>query len=139
MSQLTTTADRVPTKSSTGEYWVTWYDALESFFGKKDAKQIFVQAWEKRGIGTKANTSYLREQMSSRGINVQADGLFGELGDSAGNVWDSVTGTFSSILGIGKTAGYVAIGLAGVVVIGVIYSYTKRGISFDPMTRTIKA
>jgi hypothetical protein len=135
---MITTPEITPTRSSSSDFWVAWYDSLAAFFGKKDARAIFKQYWEDRGKGTGANTVSFREKMSTRGISITADGVFGEMVDAATGAVDSVFDGVSSVLKIGKTAAYVAIGLSALVVVGVVYSFMKRGAEFNPVTKSFK-
>lgn len=128
----------LPVKTSSDQYWITWYDALRDSLSKKDAQTQFKLFWEQRGEGTDANTNGLREAMKDRGVIIEPDGIVGSIVDSASSIIDGVTDGIGSFLNVGKGIVYGGLGLT-VLCIGVLlYSVAKRGVSASYMGAGVK-
>jgi hypothetical protein len=81
-----------PTKASSDQEWLKWYDEI-SGFGSKKAASAFTKAWAVRG-SSKANTNDLRTGMKKHGINIPADGFFGTVEDTALSGFSTFTDFF---------------------------------------------
>ncbi len=82
-----------PTKASSDEEWLKWYDEL-SGFGKKKADLAFARAWAARGgVSSKANTSNFRDVMLKNGFNIDG-GVFSNALDEKRRLLNSFTDFF---------------------------------------------
>ena len=78
----------IPTASSESQAWVQWHKTLRKVFGKKQANDIWVYAWSKRGgKDAKANTTDTRNYMSKQGVELDKTALssLADFGDSVGS------------------------------------------------------
>lgn len=73
-----------PTKSSAGSYWLEWYQALKTAVGKKQANDLFLKFWAKRG-SSDANTHELRIYLSKYGVDLEK-GILSSLYDTGASV-----------------------------------------------------
>ncbi len=93
----------LPSVNSTDAQWVSWYEILRDEVGKKNANNLFLRAWEQRKneglLGSKANTSYLRNFLSEKGIELFPDGV---LAYPVAAI-DSLEGFAEGVFGFGKT------------------------------------
>lgn len=113
----------IPTNKSSDQIWTNYFDILKNNFGKKQAKAIWLKAWELRGSSS-ANTNFLRTEMDKRGIRIAADSIVGTIYDEGVDFVDSISDAFS----IGKTATYV---VGGILILGLgmmIFNIAKNPI-----------
>jgi hypothetical protein len=104
--------ENFPSKSWSGDKWIQWHEILKKAMGKKQANQVWLKAWYMRaGTGSSASTSDLRSYMSEQGIDINKTTIE-SIGDSASSGLDFVGDVF-------KTGTWIAMGLVGVVVVGV--------------------
>jgi hypothetical protein len=91
-----------PNRNSDGNVWLSWYEQLESNFGKKDAALAFTKRWA--NVKPEAgNDNNLRTKMTEYGINIQPNGIFGSIEDTA----KSFTGGLASFMKMGATAAII--------------------------------
>lgn len=128
----------LPLKTSSDQYWITWYDALRDSLSKKDAQTQFKLFWEQRGKGTDANTVDLRKAMNQRGIEVKSDGIIGSIADSSIGIIDGVTDGIGSFLNVGKGIVYGGLGLTVLCIGLLVYSVVKNGVSASYMGASVK-
>ncbi len=109
-----------PNKNSDGNVWLSWYDELESQFGRKDAALAFTTRWGnvKPDAG---NDNNLRTKMASRGIDIAPNGIFGSIEDTA----KSFTGGITSFLKMGATASMIVGVVLIVFVLIIVYKLAK--------------
>lgn len=109
-----------PNKNSDGNVWISWYDQLESNYGKKDAALAFTTRWQvvKPDAG---NDNNLRTKMAEHGINIQPGGLLGSLEDTA----KSFTGGVTSFLKMGATASMIVSAIVVLFVLVIVYRLAK--------------
>lgn len=69
---LLTPENSIPTGKATSQDWITWYKALKAYYSKKEARFLFLRAWEKRG-NSSANDDALRNFLKKEGIDLEAD------------------------------------------------------------------
>ena len=84
--------------------WIVWHGSVKKEFGKNDANDVFLEAFNARkgysGItGSNANTSKLRGYMKKQGVEIGSDGLM----SSPKDMFYSATGFMESAFGTGKT------------------------------------
>ncbi|GIW67717.1 MAG: hypothetical protein KatS3mg096_585 [Candidatus Parcubacteria bacterium] len=61
----------IPSKSSTPEEWILWYDELKRRYGKFRANSIFLYAFSKLGDVSLKSNDYFYKQMLDRGVEIQ--------------------------------------------------------------------
>lgn len=98
----------IPTANSEGSAWIQWYKSLRDAVGKKQANDLFLKFWAKRG-NYNANTHELREFLKTQGIDLETNAL-SSLYDTGAGFIDGIGDFFGGL----KTLGIVVI----VLVIG---------------------
>ncbi len=109
-----------PNKNSDGNVWLSWYEELESEFGRKDAALAFTTRWGnvKPDAG---NDNNLRTKMAEKGINIQPGGIFGSIEDTA----KSFTGGLTSFFKMGATASIIVSVVVLIFVLVIVYRLAK--------------
>lgn len=125
---MNTLSLNVPNKSSTGLYWAEWHKALVQSVGRKQANQLFIQAWAVRK-GDNANTSDLRQYLETQGIKLSSDSVIGVIEDFAADTMDVIGDVFAA----GKTVAIVIGIVLLAAVIMVVYNLTKNPESIKAM------
>lgn len=75
----------IPSFKTGASGWIKFHKELDRIFSRKEANKYWLQAWGNTG-GDKnelANTSELREYMSSKGINIEAPNTWQAIQDTA--------------------------------------------------------
>lgn len=99
----------MPSINSVDKDWIGWIDFIVSKYGSGLGKQMFVDAWQKRGSRA-ANTRTIRTHLKSS-YNIEIDeNIWDNIVDKGGDLGDSI----SNVLKVGK---YVTIAV-GVIVLG---------------------
>lgn len=118
--------DNLPAESWTDQQWIAWYNTVRSEFGKSNANEIWLDAWQDRKnegiLGSSADTAALRTFLKSVGINIGADGAFAYVEDAT----DFVTGTVESIFGTGKTIFIIGGVITIIVILMVVWGFAKN-------------
>ncbi|GAL83421.1 hypothetical protein MYP_648 [Sporocytophaga myxococcoides] len=95
----------IPSVNSTDVQWISWYNLLRKRYGKRNANDLFLSAWERRRgssnflSGTKANTTTLRNFLEDQGIQISGDGLMSYPADLLDDIETGITTAF----GVTKT------------------------------------
>ncbi len=97
-----------PTKASTGEQWITWYDQIQEL-GRKNADSAFAKAWATRGSDKASSDPAFRDHMHKYGIEISG-GIFSDVRDSTSRSLDGFSNFF-------KMGGYATAGIVLVVII----------------------
>ena len=82
--------DILPKYGASSQEWINFYNSLEDNYGKKDAKLLWVKAWQKRE-NDGANTVALRNFLRDKGIDIESS-YVEELKDSLFDVTDYFQG-----------------------------------------------
>lgn len=99
----------MPNVDSVDKDWIGWIDFVASKYGSNLGKQMFVDAWQKRG-SRKANTRNIRTHLKEK-YNIEIDEtVWDNIVDKGGDLGDSISGA----LKVGK---YVSIAV-GLIVLG---------------------
>ncbi len=99
----------MPNINSVDKDWIGWIDFVVSKYGSGVGKQMFIDAWQKRG-SRNANTRMIRTHLKSQ-YNIEIDeSVWDNIVDKGGDLGDSI----SNVLKVGK---YVTIAV-GVIVLG---------------------
>lgn len=105
---------KAPGRNSTDNQWVGFYDELKKVFSKKEAQKFWTLFWNQNaGESSNANTSLLRTEMNSRGIEIKAGTIGGQIGDAFGGFGDSLKTVLKIAVGMVVVGGVIA----GVMVI----------------------
>lgn len=114
--------NNIPTRSSGGDEWASWYMSLKSNFGRKKSNEIFLKAWKIIADKDKANTEYLRDVLESEGkIKLQGSSI-DSIVDLGGDIGDNLGDIFTASKWLGITMG-------GIVVLGIgllIYNIARK-------------
>jgi hypothetical protein len=91
----------IPSINSSDEEWIAWHKNLKRETGKINANDLFIRAWKQRKnenpiFGSKANTSKLRNYLSSQGLDLSGDGAFGFAYDVMDNIEDFAISAFNT-------------------------------------------
>lgn len=118
--------DNLPTQSWIDQQWISHYNILRGEFGKPNANELFLAAWQARKneglLGSTADTSNLRTFLKGVGINIGADGIFAYVEDAT----DFVTGTIESVFS-GVSKYFVIVGIVAVIIIFmVVWGFAKN-------------
>ncbi len=116
----------LPSINSTDAQWVSWYEILRSDVGKKNANNLFLKAWEQRKnegmLGSKANTSYLRNFLSEKGIELSPDGI---LAYPIAAI-DSLEGFAEGVFGFGKTTFIIVLSITIVILAVFMFNIARN-------------
>lgn len=111
---IVTSLNYLPSQQSSDLEWIEYHKQLKKELGRSNANSLWSKTWAKRKnegvLGSKANTSVLREYINGEGIELSGDGAFKFAIDS----WDSISDSFESAFGISK---WLFIALALLVII----------------------
>ena len=111
----------VPSKSSGSAQWTEFFDSLNSNFGIKQARQLWLSAWALRG-SSNANTADLRSYMKKYGINISATNILGSIEDAADSALDGI----GSFLNMGKYGIYAMGGIMIILVGGLAFQMIRN-------------
>lgn len=117
----------LPNLSSTDKDWISWHEALNKEFGKKQANTVFLRAWNKRTdkgnafFSGKANTEELRDYMKKQGVVMEKS-----FADYPVSYFDFVTDFFNSAFNLGKIGGIVAVVLVIIIVLALVRTVVKN-------------
>ncbi len=106
-----------PTKASTGEEWIRWYDQI-SALGRKNADSAFAKAWASRGSDKASGDPSFRDYMHKNGIEISG-GVFSDVRDSTSRTMDGFGNFF-------KMGGYATAGIAVVILLFVMLILYKN-------------
>lgn len=111
-----------PLYNSDSNVWISWYDQLESSFGKKDAFAAFSRRWALLNAAkSPANTSSFREAMKGKGISIEPSGVAGSLLDKATSISDSIGG----FLKVGGSVVFVMQVVTFIVILAIVWKLAK--------------
>ena len=119
-----------PTKASTGEEWVRWYDQIKSL-GRKNADSAFAKAWATRGSDKASGDPAFRDYMHKNGIEISG-GVFSDVRDSTSRSLDGFGNFF-------KMGGYTTAAIVVVVLIFVMIILYKNLSNADNTVKIIGA
>lgn len=111
----------MPTVSSQDKDWIAWSDFVIDNYGSTLGKQIFINAWQKRGSRT-ANSVAIRKHLKNKYDIVIDESVW----DSILDTGDSISDGFAKVMKVGKITTYVVIGIVGVTIVGIAYSLIKN-------------
>jgi hypothetical protein len=101
---------QIPAKHSSDLAWIQFWKDLKRIFSKKEAQSWWVTFWNERaGVNSNANTSRLRLEMKSHGIEISAQNWIGSVGDAASSFAGGI-GTFLKVGGVVVVCGAVLVG-----------------------------
>ena len=116
----------IPTRNTSDQAWIQWYDALRKEFGRKKANQLFIANWDAQaGNSSQANTSTLRKHMQKFGIDVDG-GVIGGLQDFGLSAYNY----FGDIFTVSK---FIGLGLA--IVVAGSFAYLVIQVAVKPSVR----
>lgn len=111
---------QIPTSGSSSATWVEWHKTLVDNFGKKEANQLWLKAWNLRG-STSTSDNTLREYMKKQGISLPA--TWGQKIDDAGvGVLDSALG----MMHMGRVMGLIVAGVVLVPVALLLFNIARK-------------
>lgn len=112
----------IPTASSESQQWIQWHKSLRKVFGKKQANDIWVYAWSKRGgKNAKANTVDTRNYMSKQGVELDKTAL-----SSLADFGDSVGSFFGGMFSIWKWAMIGGAVIGTVILVRILWKMSKN-------------
>ncbi len=111
----------MPTVSSQDKDWIAWSDFVIDNYGSTLGKQIFINAWQKRG-SRNANTRTIRLHLKNNHEIEIDESVWDNVVDIGGGIGDS----FAKVMKVGKITTYVVIGIVGVTIVGIAYSLIKN-------------
>ena len=111
----------MPTVSSQDKDWIAWSDFVIDNYGSTLGKQIFINAWQKRG-SRNANTRTIRLHLKNNHDIEIDESVWDSVVDIGGGIGDSL----AKVMKVGKITTYVVLGIVGVTIIGVAYSLIKN-------------
>lgn len=111
----------MPTVKSPDTDWISWSDFVIDNYGSTLGKQIFINAWQKRGSRS-ANSRTLRMHLKDKHKIEIDESVWDNVVDIGGGIGDG----FSKVMKVGKITTYVVVGIVGVTIIGIAYSLIKN-------------
>lgn len=94
MEENETALTTLPTRLSSDEDWIIWYDVLQ--FSQQDNNKLFIKAWKGRSH-TDANTQRLRDAMKLKGLLITDTG---EISAVAPSMLGGITPQMAIVMGV---------------------------------------
>lgn len=111
----------MPTVKSPDTDWIGWSDFVIDNYGSTLGKQIFINAWQKRG-SRNANSHALRIHLKDKHKIEIDESVWDKVEDVGHGIGDG----FSKVMKVGKITTYVVVGIVGVTIVGIAYSLIKN-------------
>ena len=111
----------IPTASSESQQWIQWHKTLRKMFGKKQANDIWVYAWSKRGgINAKGNTVSTRSYMEKEGVELDKTSL-----SSLADFGDGVSSFFGGMFSVWKWVAIISSAFVLIVLGRILWKLAK--------------
>lgn len=129
----------IPTATSTDHQWISWHGQLKKVFGKKQANDVFLYAWSKRGsTDSKANTNALSNYAEKNGFDIERSTL-----SNIGEGISDFAGGFGSVM---KWVWIGSLSIVGLILFRTLWKLTNdpnktmgQAIALHPAGRGAKA
>lgn len=93
----------IPDRTSDGNKWIVWYEALRDRYGRKSAKELFMAAWSSFGSKDIVDSRF-KEYFKKEGLEFEGT-TWNEIKGFVGGAVGGITDTIGGILKVG--AGFV--------------------------------
>lgn len=113
----------IPDRTSDGNKWIVWYEALRDRYGRKSAKELFMAAWSSFGNKDIVDSRF-KEYFKKEGLEFEGT-TWNEIKGFVGGVTDTIGGIFKVGVGFVKAFFIIILLVVIMLALGIMKGLSK--------------